>query len=133
MITRLNRIKATFLRSVCCALIAACMLMGSLPSAAIAAPTDSADIALSRAGNELERVVGEGTINTVQGRAQEDLGKVERSLGKVTGQAEGTADQLKGRAQRDIGRTQQAIDEAGDTAEETADNLVDSVKDFFGQ
>ncbi|MBE7384080.1 MAG: CsbD family protein [Leptolyngbya sp. SIO1E4] len=107
-------------------------LMFNVNSVAMAA-TNAADIAQSRAERELDRVAGAGTANQIKGRAEEDLGRVQRQVDKTTSQLEGTTKQVRGRAQKDIGRTQQAAEEAADTVQDSAEGLVDSVKDFFGQ
>lgn len=134
MITsRLSRLFRSAFRTVLCAAIAACVLVGGLQPSAIAAPNEAADIALSRAANEVDRVAGEGTSDMIKGKAEKDLGTVKRGLGEVTGQAEGAADQIKGRARQDLGRTKSAVDEAGNTVEDATDSFVDSVKDLFNQ
>ncbi|MEO0456355.1 MAG: CsbD family protein [Cyanobacteria bacterium P01_A01_bin.114] len=132
-ISRLSNFLKGAFRTVFCVLIATCVLVGGAYPSAIAAPTDSTDIALSRAANELDRVAGEGTSDMIQGKAQKDLGTVKRNVGEVTGQVEGAAEQVKGRAQQDLGRTKGAIEDAGDDVEEATDSFVDSVKDLFGQ
>ncbi len=91
----------------------------------------------------------------VTGKAEQDIGTVQKKVGQVTGQAEGTAKQIAGRAKQDIGRTQgaaedlqnkvqdrasldlaktqQALDNTSDQVEETTESALDSIKDFFGQ
>ncbi len=91
----------------------------------------------------------------VTGKAEQDIGTVQKNVGQVTGQAEGTAKQIAGRAKQDIGRTQraaedlqskvqnrasldvaktqQALDETSDRVEETTESALDSIKGFFGQ
>lgn len=134
MITsRLSQFFRVVFRTALCAVIAACVLVGGLQSSAIAAPNEAADIAMSRAVNELDRVAGEGTSDMIKGKAEKDLGTFKRGLGEVTGQAEGATEQIKGRARQDLGRTKSAVDEAGDTVEDATDNFVDSIKDLFGQ
>lgn len=118
-------------KALCLSLLAAVLLNIVAVPGAIALDSDSAELAMSRAASEVDRVVGEGTSNQIEGKAQRDIGKVKQSVGKVTGQVEGAADQVKGKVKSDIGRTQQAADNAGDTAEDTMEDLVDSVKDFF--
>lgn len=88
---------------------------------------------VAMAQNGIDQVAGAGTTNQIQGRAQEDIGRVQRQVDNATSQVEGTAKQIKGRAQQDIGRTQQAAEEAADTVEDATEGFMDAAKDFFGQ
>lgn len=118
-------------KALCLSLLAAVLLNVVAVPGAIAMPTDSADAVMSRAANEVDRVVGEGTSNQIEGKVQRDIGRVERGVGKATGQVEGAADQVQGKVKSDIGRTQEAAEDASDAAEDATESFVDSVKDFF--
>lgn len=108
-----------------------CMAIVPFGQGAIAAPNSAASIEMARAADQLDKMVGEGTSDQIQGKAQTDIGTVKREIGKVTGQVEGATDQIEGRAQEDIGQLKGAIDEAVDTSEDVAEGLIDSIKDVF--
>ena len=95
------------------------------------ASTDLPDLEQTPVEEGLDQVAGAGTANQVEGKAQEDLGRVQRQVDQAASQVEGAAKQVKGRAQQDIGRTQAALEDAADSAEEKADSWIDSVKAFF--
>jgi uncharacterized protein YjbJ (UPF0337 family) len=78
-------------------------------------------------------VTAEGITDKIQGKAEEDIGTVQKNVGKVTGQAEGTLKQIQGKAKQDIGETKNRLDNAGDDLEDASESFVDSIKDFFGQ
>ncbi|MEB3213732.1 MAG: CsbD family protein [Leptolyngbyaceae bacterium] len=131
-------VRSVLKRMVCGALIVASALMINIWAidsqlGAIAAPIRTENVDLPDPGNAIDRVVGEGTVNQVQGKAQETVGDVKRTVGKATGQTEGVADQVQGRAKQGVGRAERAIDDASEAVEDKADKLVDSVKDFFGK
>ncbi|MBE9136294.1 hypothetical protein IQ254_03600 [Nodosilinea sp. LEGE 07088] len=90
---------------------------------------EAGDKVQARAEQALDQVAGAGTANQIKGRAQEDIGRLQRSAS----QAEGIGNQVQGRAQRDLGRTQGAVEDAADAAQDSAEGLVDNVKSFFGQ
>lgn len=121
-----NQIKKAFIP--CALVLVACssLLLGWGGTAQ--AGDKAASVVKGRAEREFDRVAGEGSINQVEGTAQEGLGKVQRQLGD---DAEGTARELRGKAQKNVGRTQEAADKATDKVEEQAEGLVDKVKDFF--
>lgn len=73
----------------------------------------------------------QGVSDQVEGKAKEDIGTVERNVGKVTGQAQGALKQAQGKAQKDIGTVKNKLDDAGDRAEDASENFVDTVKNFF--
>lgn len=73
----------------------------------------------------------QGVSDRVEGKVKEDIGTVQRNVGKVTGQAEGALKQAQGKAQKDIGTVKNKLDNAGDRAEDASESFVDSVKDFF--
>ncbi|MBE9069804.1 CsbD family protein [Leptolyngbya cf. ectocarpi LEGE 11479] len=131
MPTKLFQILRQTAKALCLSLLAAVLLNVVAVPGAIALGTDSTDIAMSRAADEVDRVVGEGTSNQIEGKVQRDIGNVKQSVGKVTGQIEGATDQVKGKVKSDIGRTQAAADDAGDAAEDATEGFIDSVKDLF--
>ena len=133
MVTSLQKRVRNVLVVLGCLLITMTAWVGLDQVEAIASPSDAANVELARAGSELDRVVGEGASDKIQGKAKKDIGTVKRNVGKVTGQVEGVAEEVQGRAQQDFGRTQQAIDEATDATTDAAEGFVDSVKDFLGQ
>ena len=73
----------------------------------------------------------EGVKDQVEGKVKQDIGTVQRNLGKATGQTEGALKQAKGKVKQDIGTTKNKLDNAGDKVEDTSESLIDSVKDFF--
>lgn len=83
--------------------------------------------------NPIDTVFGAGTSDRIQGKAQEDIGTVERKVGDLKGEAKGAARQFKGRAQRDLGKVKNRADRAGSELEEASDNLGDAIEDFLGQ
>ena len=131
MVTQLIQLFNNAVKGICLSLLAVVLLNGAVVSNAIAMPNNSADIAMSRAVDELDQVVGEGTSDQIEGKVQRDIGTVERNVGKVTGQVEGAAKQVEGKVKSDIGRTQAATENARDNAENTAEGFIDSVKDLF--
>lgn len=131
MITTLFQLFGKAAKAVCLSLLTVVLLHGAVVLDAIAMPADSTIIAMSRAADAVDQVVGEGTSAQIEGKAQRDIGTVKRSVGEVTGQAEGAADQVKGKVKGDIGRTQDAAEDAKDAAEDATEGFVDSVKDLF--
>lgn len=73
----------------------------------------------------------QGVSDQVEGKVKEDIGTVQRNVGKVTGQAQGALKQAQGKAQKDIGTVKNKLDDAGDKAEDASESFVDTVKDFF--
>lgn len=127
--TRLQRIFCVGLATL---VIGSSLLFGfSAPAAAVG--NKAGDVVQNRAERELDRVAGSGTANQIEGRAKEDLGRVQRQVDKVTGDTDGLGNQVQGRAQKDIGRAQSAVEDAADAAQDTGEGIVDSVKSFFGQ
>ena len=129
-------IAAKLQRIVCVGLaalvIGSTLLMGfSAPAAALG--NEAGDIVQGRAERELDRKAGAGTANQLEGSAQENFGKAQRQVEKVTGGNDGLKNQAQGRTQRDVGRTQEAVEDATDAAKDSAEGFVESVKDFFGQ
>jgi|GEM_PF-6427208 uncharacterized protein YjbJ (UPF0337 family) len=75
----------------------------------------------------------EGALNQAKGKAQQNLGTVQRKAGEMTGQTEGALNQAKGKAQQGVGEVKNRLDNASDNAEEASENMLDSVKNLFGQ
>ncbi|WP_228040083.1 CsbD family protein [Nodosilinea sp. LEGE 07088] len=111
------------------ALVLGSSLLFSFGAPAMALGNEAGDKVQARAEQALDQVAGAGTANQIKGRAQEDIGRLQRSAS----QAEGIGNQVQGRAQRDLGRTQGAVEDAADAAQDSAEGLVDNVKSFFGQ
>ena len=99
------------------------------------AGSEAANVVQNRAEQEFDRVAGAGTAEQIKGRAEADLGRVQRQVGQMTDDTtdrlEGAAKQVQGRATKDIGRTQSAAENATDQIEDATGGFVDSVKDFF--
>ncbi|MEM9803723.1 MAG: CsbD family protein [Cyanobacteria bacterium P01_D01_bin.56] len=131
MVTKLIQALGKAAKVACLSFIAVVFLNGIVVAAAIAMPNDAANVAMSRAADKLDRVVGEGTSAQIEGKAKRDLGTVERGVGKVTGQVEGTAKQIEGKVKEDIGRTQSATEDVREDAEDATEGFIDSVKDLF--
>lgn len=130
-----HAIAAKFQRLLCvglATLIVGSSLLFGFSTPAVAVGNDAGDVVQSRAERELDRVAGSGTANEIEGRAKEDIGRVQRQVDKVTGGVDGIGNQVQGRAQKDIGRTQGAVEDAAEAAEDSADGLIDSIKGFFG-
>ena len=121
-----------------CVCLASLLLFSSLAivnAQPAAAGNKAADVMQNRAEQELDRVAGAGTSEQIKGRAEADLGRVQRQVGQMTddttGRLEGAAKQVQGRATKDIGRTQSAAEDAANQVENATEGFVDSVKDFF--
>ncbi|MBE9167661.1 CsbD family protein [Pleurocapsales cyanobacterium LEGE 06147] len=119
-------------------------------------PLNLVSTARAETTNNLPFVVGvTGIADKVEGKVEENVGKAQRNLGKVTGQtegvlkqaegkvqqkagevtgqAEGTLKQARGQGKQNIGEAKSRLDSAGSDLEDASDSLVDSIKDFFGQ
>jgi uncharacterized protein YjbJ (UPF0337 family) len=90
--------------------------------------------------NSIQALIGfdapntmEGTLDQIQGKAQQNLGTAQRKAGEMTGQTEGALNQAKGKAQQGVGEVKNRLDNASDNAEEASENMLDSVKNLFGQ
>lgn len=125
--TKLQRIFCVGLAT----LIIGSSLLFSFSAPATALGNKAGDIVQQRAERELDSKAGAGTANQIEGRAKEDIGRVQNQLEKVTGGNDSLGNQVQGRAQRDIGRTQGAVENAADAAQDSAEGIVDSVKNFF--
>jgi uncharacterized protein YjbJ (UPF0337 family) len=126
------RLQRGFLAGLMALVLSAGLLLGT-SAPAFALGNRAGDIVQNRAERELDRMAGAGTANQIEGRAQEDLGRVQRQVDKVTGSDDGLGNRIQGRAQRDIGRTQGAAEAATEAAQDSAEGIVDSVKGFFGK
>lgn len=127
--TKLQRILCVGLATL---VIGSGLLFGfSAPATALG--NKAGDIVQQRAERELDSKAGAGTANQIEGRAQEDLGRVQNQVEKVTGGNDSLGNRAEGRVKREIGRTQGAVEDAADSAQDSAEGFVDSVKDFFGQ
>ena len=95
----------------------------------------AAEIMRERAANELDRMAGEGASDFIEGSAEGSIGKVKRSLGKLTDDVDtsldGATDQLKGKVKRDVGRLKGKAADRGSDLEDATEDAVDSVKDFL--
>ena len=129
MVAQLVRVLSNAAKALCLSLLAVVILNGVFVADAIA--NDATNITISRAADEVDRVVGEGTSAQIEGKVKRDIGTVERGVGKVTGQVEGAAKQVEGKVKGDIGRTQAAAEDVREDAEDTTESFIDSVKDLF--
>jgi uncharacterized protein YjbJ (UPF0337 family) len=150
---KLNTISSVAKRSVLLItkgfLLLALVLPGAvwgINAAAIAAPIQQPTLIATSASSLSKQAAG---------KAEKDLGTVQKNVGKVSGQAAGAVKQASGRAKQDLGRTQSALEDSGraaknrasNDANETkiavdnagarignaAENAVENVKDFFGK
>ena len=128
-----SKLKRSFYVCLMALLLCSSLVIGTAQPAF--AGNRAANIAQNRAEQALDEVAGAGTAEQIKGRAEGDLGRVQRKVGQVTGQpadrVEGAAKQVQGRAKKDIGRTQAAAEDAAEQIEDTSEGLIDSVKDFF--
>jgi uncharacterized protein YjbJ (UPF0337 family) len=92
-----------------------------------------------------------GLFNRTEGQVEEAVGTVERNVGKVTGQTKGFAKQVEGRAKQDLSKvekaqkavekrakqdlnkTQNAVEDTKDNIKKTTGEAIDNVKELFGQ
>lgn len=131
-----NAIAAKLQRILCVGLatlvIGSGLLFGfSTPAAALG--NEAGDIVQQRAEREFDRKAGAGTANELEGRAQEEVGKAQRTIDRAVGGTDGIGNQVQGRAQREAGRAQGAVEDVAEAAEDAGEGFVDSVKSFFGQ
>jgi uncharacterized protein YjbJ (UPF0337 family) len=132
----IRAIAAQFQRLMCLGLVALAVGSGvflSWSSPALALGNRAGDIVQSRAEREFDSKAGAGSANQIEGQVQEEFGKAQRQVNKVTGGADGIDNQVKGRVRRETGRAQGAFDDTSDVVEDAAEGFVDAVKDFFGQ
>ena len=123
-----------------CAVLLTVFSQGILTAPAIAAPhlrtaplMAAASNPAEQAKSALDSMVGSGTSEQLEGKADQAAGSVQRAVGKVTGQAEGAAKQAQGKAKEDIGTTKSALEDAGKEAQSASESMIDNVKEFFGQ
>ncbi|MEQ9671989.1 CsbD family protein [Coleofasciculus sp. G2-EDA-02] len=83
--------------------------------------------------NPVDQVFGSGTSDQIQGKAKEDIGTVERNVGKAKEDVKGSAKQAQGRAEQDTGRLKNRAEDAGSDMEEASQNLGDAIKSLFGE
>ncbi|MGB3135687.1 MAG: hypothetical protein WBG38_04005 [Nodosilinea sp.] len=130
-----NAIAARLQRMLCVGL--ATLALGSglfgFIAPATALGNEAGDIVQERAEREFDRMTDSGNANQLQGRAQEEFGKAQRQVNKVTGGTDGLGNQVQGRAQREAGRAQGAVEDAADAVQDTGGGIIDSIKSFFGQ
>lgn len=84
-----------------------------------------------KAKNDVDKVLGAGTSDRIEGLTEQTVGNIEQNLGKVSGQAKGLAKQAQGRAKEDIGRTKNAAEDIADKIEDTTESTADGILDFF--
>lgn len=117
-----NAIKRAFLP--CLLILVTCFGLLFSWSDVAQASNEAGAVVKERAEREFDSKAGAGSINQIEGKAQEELGRAQRQFGDET---EGTAKQMRGKVQKNMGKAQSAAEDAA----EEADGLVDKVKDFF--
>lgn len=93
----------------------------------------SQPILLAMDSNVVDNVFGSGTTDQIKGKAEQDIGTVQKNIGDVKGQAKGTLKEIKGRSQQDIGKVKNRLDEAGSDVEDASENLLDAAKNLLGK
>lgn len=136
-----QRMKRVTVQAVCLVMVTFIALGGAwVPSAQAVGSDEAAAVINERASNELDRTLGAGTSDQLEGTVDGAIGNVKRSIGQVgdnldldkaASQLDGAADQLKGKIKRDVGRAKSAAAEAGDDIEDTSEGIVESIKDLF--
>lgn len=91
------------------------------------------DNLIAMESNPVDKVLGEGTTDKIEGKAEQDLGTVQKKVGDIKENSQGTIKQIKGRAKQDIGEVKSRLDEAGSDLEDASESTLDAVKSFFGQ
>lgn len=105
-------------------------LVSSTSLVAKAATLDRVPYVLATdSNNPLENIFGSGTKEKVEGKAQEDIGRVKRGVGEVTGQGEGVIEQAKGKAKQTKGEAENVLEKAGSNLKRTTERVSDAVKD----
>lgn len=97
------------------------------------------EIVNERAANEVDRMVGEGTSDKIEGAVDGAVGTLKRkasdvgdlNVDKAARKLDGAADEAKGKVKRDVGRAKAAAAEANDDLEEASEGIVESIKEFF--
>ncbi|NJO41847.1 MAG: CsbD family protein [Cyanobacteria bacterium CRU_2_1] len=117
-------------------------LFAGVTSSAIAMPQQTQQVAWgnnlvdyskAHAASELDRIVGEGTSDRLEGQAEQAVGSTQRQFGKVSGQVEGTTKQAEGKVKEGVGQTKNAFEQASEKVQEQTENAIDAVKNLFGQ
>lgn len=92
-------------------------------------------VEMDRAKGEVDRMWGEGSHESVEGKIDETLGSVKRRVGDMTDDSEmearGVGDQLKGQAKYGKGQAESAFEDAREQVEDTTQGIIDNVKDVF--
>lgn len=91
------------------------------------------DILIAAKSNPINEVFGAGTTDKIQGKAEQDIGTVQKNVGQVQEKAEGTVKELKGRSKQDIGEVKNRLEKAGSKLEDASESAVDSVKSLIGE
>ncbi|MEM9925654.1 MAG: CsbD family protein [Cyanobacteria bacterium P01_D01_bin.50] len=81
--------------------------------------------------DNFDTVLGAGTSDKIEGKAEQAVGNVKQNIGKISGQVEGLAKQAQGRAKEDIGRTKDTAEDVADKIEDTTESTADGILDFF--
>lgn len=102
-----------------------------LQSTNFIATIDSIQEADSQGKSALDRIVGAGTSNQIEGKIDQAIGKTKQELGNTRGQIEGSAQQLEGKTEENIGKAQNTAEKAAYEAQDKSENLIESVKSFF--
>lgn len=139
-----QRLKRFSAHVVCLAIVTVTVVGGAwVPNAQAAnvqtlGSEDAAAIVNDRAATELDRTLGAGTSDQLEGLVDSTAGKVKRDIGRIGGdldkavnQIDGATDQLKGKVERDIGRAKSAADDASNDIEDVGEGIVESIKNFF--
>ena len=79
----------------------------------------------------LDRIVGAGTSNQIEGKVDQAIGKTQEELGNTRGRVEGSAKQFEGQMEENIGKAKGMVEKAAYDAEDKSENLIESVKSFF--
>lgn len=113
--------------------------LGTLPTAAIAAPSQPQLMALfgsnraeqldDMAKTDVDKTFGTGTANQAEGAVKQAQGKAQRDIQKT----QGSLKEAKGKAKQDLGRTQSAVGGLEKNVESAAEDAQDAVKGVFGQ
>lgn len=102
-----------------------------LNSTNLIATTDSIQEADAKGKSALDKLVGAGTSNQIEGKVDQAIGKTKEELGNTRQRVEGAAQKLEGQTEENIGKAQNAAEKAAYEAEDKSENLIESVKSFF--
>ena len=92
---------------------------------------DSIEDADTKGKNLLDKVVGEGTSNQIEGKVDKAVGKTQQELGNIEGQTKGLVKQAKGKVEENIGKVQNTLEKSTAEAQDTYENIVDNIQSFF--